>query len=134
MGGAVAVLVAQHQPGRVRRLVVEDTPPPPETPPQQAVGPMTEPAAPLPYDWRSFEPIITQLRTPDTGWWERLTAITAPTLLISGGPTSHVSPDALARVSRIISDCRLVTVAEAGHRVHSLEPEEFWAVTAPFLL
>jgi len=29
MGGRVAVLVAQRQPGRVRRLVVEDAPPPP---------------------------------------------------------------------------------------------------------
>jgi hypothetical protein len=26
-----------------------------------------------------------------------------------------------------------VTVEDAGHRVHSLEPEAFWSVTAPFL-
>ncbi|MEO3876225.1 alpha/beta hydrolase [Nonomuraea sp. B12E4] len=133
MGGAVAVLVAQRQPGRVRRLVVEDTPPPPETRPGEAVAPMAEPATPLPFDWRSFEPIITEMRTPDPGWWERLKAIRASTLLISGGPSSHVSPDALARTSGIIGDCRLVTVGEAGHRVHSLKPEEFWSVTAPFL-
>ena len=132
MGGAVAVLVAQRRPDRVRRLVVEDTPPPPET---QAGEPVeaTEPATPLPFDWRLIAPIITEFRTPDPGWWARLRTISASTLLISGGPSSHVSPAALARMSGFIGDCRLVTVEDAGHRVHSLEPEAFWSVTAPFL-
>ena len=53
--------------------------------------------------------------------------------LVSGGPTSHVSPAMLARMSRAIRDCRLVTVEDAGHRVHSLRPDEFWSVAAPFL-
>lgn len=134
MGGAVAVLAAQRRPGRVRRLVVEDTPPPPEEPPDKPLDPVTEPATPLPFDWRLFEPIITEFRTPQPIWWERLRVISASTLLVSGGPSSHVSPDALARVCGIIGDCRLVTVEDAGHRVHSLRPEEFWSATAPFLL
>ncbi|WP_345567380.1 alpha/beta hydrolase [Nonomuraea rosea] len=132
VGGAVAVLVAQRQADRVRRLVVEDTPPPPERAPEP-LAPVTEPADPLPFEWRLIEPIITELRTPDPGWRERLKLISAATLLVGGGPASHVSPDALARVNAAVPDCRLVTVEDAGHRVHSVRPEEFWAVVAPFL-
>ncbi|MEU1734157.1 alpha/beta hydrolase [Streptosporangium sp. NPDC020145] len=78
--------------------------------------------------------LITEFRTPQPLWWEKLKAVSASTLLVGGGPSSHVSPDALARVCEIVGDCRLVTVEDAGHRVHSLKPEEFWSVTAPFLL
>ncbi|MEW9553398.1 alpha/beta fold hydrolase [Nonomuraea sp. NPDC050783] len=133
MGGAVAVLVAQRQPERVRRLVVEDTPPPPREPVSVEAAPVAEPSEPLPFDWRSLEPIITEFRTPRPDWWERLRTISARTLLVSGGPTSHVSLDALTRMNQIIADCRLVTVPDAGHRVHSQRPEEFWRVTSAFL-
>jgi pimeloyl-ACP methyl ester carboxylesterase len=132
LGGAIAVLVAQRQAGRVRRLVVEDTPPPPEAP-REPLAPVEEPAEPLPFDWRSIEPIMTELRTPDPGWWERLAAITATTLLVSGGPTSHVSPAALTRMSQAIADCRLETVQDAGHRVHGVKPDEFRSLVTPFL-
>jgi len=36
-------------------------------------------------------------------------------------------------MSESIADCRLVTVEDAGHRVHSVKPDEFWSVVAPFL-
>ncbi|MFF0575480.1 hypothetical protein [Streptosporangium saharense] len=39
--------------------------------------------------------------------------ISASTLLVSGGPSSHVSPGAPTRM------CGMVTVEDAGHRVHS---------------
>ncbi len=71
MGGRVAVLLAQRLPGRVRRLVVEDTPPPPVEALEPWV-PVQEPSAPLPFDWRLIDPIMTELRTPDPAWWERL--------------------------------------------------------------
>ncbi|MBO2456254.1 alpha/beta fold hydrolase [Actinomadura violacea] len=132
MGGAVAVLVAQRAPGRVRRLVVEDTPPPPEVP-GEPVDPVTEPADPLPFDWRLIEPVITEFRTPDPGWWDLLAAISASTLLVGGGPSSHVRVDALVRTSRAVRDCRLVTVEDAGHRVHSVKPDGFWSAVSPFL-
>jgi pimeloyl-ACP methyl ester carboxylesterase len=132
MGGAVAVLVAQRAPGRVRRLVVEDAPPPPDVP-GEPVGPVTEPADPPPFDWRLIEPVITEFRTPDPGWWDTLPAISAPTLLVSGGPSSHVPVAALVRMSRAVRDCRLVTVEDAGHRVHSVKPDEFWSAVSPFL-
>ncbi|MEV7548647.1 alpha/beta hydrolase [Amycolatopsis sp. NPDC089917] len=132
LGGRVAVLLAQRLPGRVRRLVVEDTPPPPAAV-KEPPAPTAEPAEPLPFDWRLIDPIMTELRTPDPGWWERLAAITAPTLLVSGGPSSHVTLESLERMRGLIPDCRLVTIEGAGHRVHSARPEEFAAVAGEFL-
>ncbi|OOC06070.1 alpha/beta fold hydrolase [Amycolatopsis azurea] len=132
MGGRVAVLLAQRLPGRVRRLVVEDTPPPPLVS-SEPLAPAQEPSEPLPFDWRLIDPIMAELRTPDPGWWERLAAITAPTLLVGGGPSSHVTLESLERMRGLIPDCRLVTVEDAGHRVHSARPEEFAAVVGEFL-
>jgi len=69
---------------------------------------------------------------PDPAWWDRLPLITAPTLLISGGPASHIPPRQLAEAARSIPRSRTVTIA-AGHRVHSLRPEQFLAAVMPFL-
>ncbi|WP_410662233.1 alpha/beta fold hydrolase [Amycolatopsis sp. lyj-84] len=132
MGGRVAVLLAQRLPGRVRRLVVEDAPPPPASV-KEPLPPTPEPPEPLPFDWRLIDPIMAGLRTPDPGWWERLAAITAPTLLVSGGPSSHVTRESLERMNGLIADCRLVTIEDAGHRVHGSKPEEFAAVVGDFL-
>ncbi|EME63490.1 hydrolase [Amycolatopsis decaplanina DSM 44594] len=132
MGGRVAVLLAQRLPGRIRRLVVEDTPPPP-TSMKEPLSPTVEPPEPLPFDWRLIDPIMAELRTPDPAWWERLTAITAPTLLVGGGPSSHVTRESLERMCGLIPDCRLMTIEDAGHRVHSTKPEEFAAVAGEFL-
>ncbi|MEV6905882.1 alpha/beta hydrolase [Amycolatopsis sp. NPDC051071] len=132
MGGRVAVLLAQRLPGRVRRLVVEDTPPPPEHA-KEPLAPTQEPAEPLPFDWRLIDPIMAELRTPDPGWWDRLATISAPTLLVSGGPASHVTLASLERMSGLIAQCRLVTIEDAGHRVHGAKPEKFGSVVGEFL-
>jgi pimeloyl-ACP methyl ester carboxylesterase len=135
LGGRVASMIAQHRPGRVRRLVLEDTPPPPHEPgppPNRSVAALAVLAF-----WRDFDrsmvgPVITQLRTPDPVWWSRLPAITAPTLLIHGGPTSHVRQDHLSEMTRRLPHGRLVAIA-AGHCVHSKRPAEFRDVVTPFL-
>ncbi|SFI51566.1 alpha/beta fold hydrolase [Amycolatopsis regifaucium] len=85
------------------------------------------------FDWRLIDPIMSELRTPDPAWWERLGAITASTLLVSGGPSSHVTLESLERMRGLIPDCRLVTIADAGHRVHGTRPDEFAAVAGEFL-
>jgi pimeloyl-ACP methyl ester carboxylesterase len=54
------------------------------------------------------------------------------TLLISGGPASHIPPRPLAEAARSIPHSRIVTIA-AGHRVHSRRPEQFLAAVMPFL-
>src|SRR5215831_16271514 len=55
---------------------------------------------------------------------EGLTAITAPTLLIGGGPASHIPQDMLAAAAARIPRCDLVTIP-AGHDVHTARPAEF---------
>ncbi|MEU9689830.1 alpha/beta fold hydrolase [Amycolatopsis japonica] len=105
-------------------------------PPLEALEPLApaqEPFEPLPFDWRLIDPIMAELRRPDPAWWERLGAITAPTLLISGGPSSHVGRESLERMCGLIPDCRLAIIEGAGHRVHGSRPEEFAAVAGEFL-
>ncbi|WP_244199631.1 alpha/beta fold hydrolase [Amycolatopsis thailandensis] len=50
-----------------------------------------------------------------------------------GWSSSHVTLESLERMRGLIPDCRLVTVEGAGHRVHSVRPEEFAAVVGEFL-
>lgn len=56
--------------------------------------------------------------------WPALVEITGPTLLVAGGPTSHVPQELLVEVSERIPDCTLVTIP-VGHSVHAAQPEEF---------
>jgi pimeloyl-ACP methyl ester carboxylesterase len=84
------------------------------------------------FDARAVTSAVRQLRAPDPAWWERLGSITAPTLLVSGGPRSHISPARLLDVARRIPHAELVTIP-VGHRVHSNRPDEFAAAVVPFL-
>ncbi|GAA4882864.1 alpha/beta hydrolase [Kitasatospora terrestris] len=128
MGGVVAYLLAQHAPGRVRRLVVEDAPPPrPRTP-----SVPTRPAGTLPFDWEMVLALRRQIDNPPAAWLDGLARITADTLVVAGGPTSHVPQDGLADLARRIPSARLVTVP-AGHLVHATDPQAFLGAVLPFL-
>ncbi|MFD9890753.1 alpha/beta fold hydrolase [Amycolatopsis sp. NPDC059027] len=133
MGGSVAQLFAAGHPERVRRLVVEEAAPPPHTVP---AGPLPEPPAepptPVDYDWRLVGPLFRRFRTPDPAWWSRLASITAPTLVVAGGPASMVSQERIRLLAEAIPDARLVEVA-AGHRVHRDAPGAFVEAVLPFL-
>ncbi|MGH3345210.1 MAG: alpha/beta fold hydrolase [Carbonactinosporaceae bacterium] len=128
LGGAVAYLVAEDHPRRVDRLVLEDVAPP--LPRVRAVP--ERPAGPLPFDWGVVLAVHEQLADPLPAWWDRVTEITAPTLIIAGGPDSHIPQHQLADAAGRISDCRLVTIA-AGHEVHATRPAEFRTEVAGFL-
>jgi len=120
MGGTVAYLVAQAQPGRIARLVVEDAPPPfPRTRAQPE-----RPEGALLFDWAVVPAIAEQVNDPTRRWWRQLPEITAPSLLIGGGPTSHIPAGLLAEVSQLVPDCTLITIP-AGHNIHETEPGEF---------
>jgi pimeloyl-ACP methyl ester carboxylesterase len=84
------------------------------------------------FDHRAVTSAVQQLRTPDPAWWDRLERISAPSLLITGGPRSHVSPQRLAEAAQAIRHSRLVAIP-LGHRVHSLSPQRFGTVVLPFL-
>jgi len=120
MGGTVAYLVAMQRPDRVERLIVEDVPPP--VPRDRAVP--ARPAEPLDFDWAVVPAIISQVNEGDPASWDGLGTITAPTLLIGGGPQSHIPQDKLAAVAARIPRCDLVTIP-AGHQVHEARPAEF---------
>jgi 3-oxoadipate enol-lactonase len=121
MGGVVALLVAMEQPDRVERLIVEDA-----SPPYRRDRPVPERPAEveLDFDWDVVPAVVGQVNAGDQEAWEGLAAITAPTLLIGGGPESHVRQDKIAEAAARIPRCELVTIP-AGHLVHENRPQEF---------
>jgi 3-oxoadipate enol-lactonase len=131
LGAMAASLVAVARPDAVRRLVLEEGPLPfPADPPRPV--PTAVPDEPVGYDWRLLPAVAVQRNAPDPAWWRELTAITAPTLLIAGGPRSHLRQDQLARVADRIPDCRLTTI-DAGHMVHDERPDDFLREVRDFL-
>lgn len=129
MGATVAWLLAEEHPDRVRRLVVLDTVPPRG---RREYEPPEEPDEELPFDWPLVPAVLRDLAQPDPAWWDRLGDITAPTLLIGGGPDSHVEQAELAAAASMVPDCRLVTLG-GGHRLHVTSTAELTAEVVPFL-
>jgi 3-oxoadipate enol-lactonase len=122
MGGSVAYQIAEQHPGRLNRLIIEDVPPP-----YPRVGPPIPPrpeGVELPFDWDMLIAIRAQVDDPDMTTWERLGQITARTLIVAGGPESHISQEKIAEAASLIPDASVVTI-EAGHHVHSTEPQRF---------
>lgn len=128
LGGLVAYLVAQQRPARIHRLVVEDAPPP-----YPRDRPVPErPDGPLPFDWAVVEAVNAEFPDPDPAIWTGLSEITAATLLIAGGPSSHIPPEKLEETARLIPTCSMVTIL-AGHHIHITQPTEFNAAVAKFV-
>lgn len=130
LGGAVAYLLAQHSPGLVRRLVLEDVPAPfPLDPPRPRAE---RPGGDLPYDWAMILATDEQRNAPNPMWWDHMGRITMPTLLIGGGPTSPIPHEQIAALAELLPGARHITV-DAGHLVHEARPEKFLAAVAEFL-
>ncbi|MEU5977740.1 alpha/beta hydrolase [Streptomyces sp. NPDC047315] len=150
MGGHIGWLLAQRQPSRVRRLVIEDTPPPPRDAAAEAElaarGPSGDSRAQVIALYRDFRalrrsggldvtavrPMIDELRRADAGWWRALADVTAQTLVISGGLSSPVPRPLLAEVAARVPHGRMAAV-DAGHYVHRDAPDRFDAKVLPFL-
>lgn len=88
MGGIVAYLLAEDHPQRVRRLVLEDVPIPR---PRDQTTP-TKPDGVLAFDWEMVLAVRRQIDVPDPRWLERLSQITAKTLVLAAWPTQPCSP------------------------------------------
>jgi esterase len=129
MGGTVSYLFSQTFPSRIERLIVEDTPPPFSDKPMEVPS---RPSIPLPFDWQVVPSILQQLNEPDPEWWARLTDIMMPTLVIGGG-ASHIPQNKLQEVSKLIPNCELVTIEDAGHFVHEDDLPAFLSVVKRFL-
>lgn len=129
MGGTVSYLFSETFPSRVERLIVEDTPPPFL---DKLIEVPSKPADPLPFDWLVVPSILRQLNEPNPEWWARLTDIIMPTLIIGGG-SSHIPQNKLQEVSKLIPNCELVTIKDAGHFVHEANLPAFLAAVKGFL-
>ncbi|HEX5120196.1 MAG TPA: alpha/beta fold hydrolase [Pseudonocardiaceae bacterium] len=130
MGGVVTYRVAVARPDLVARIVIEDAPPP-----YHRDRPVPDrPDGPLAFDWAVVPAIAGAVSAGDPELWAALATITAPTLIIAGGPESHVPQDLLADVAGRIPHATLRTIP-AGHNVHAARPHEFahavfdWATT-----
>ncbi|MET9919301.1 alpha/beta fold hydrolase [Streptomyces sp. NPDC006435] len=128
MGGVVAYLLAGRHPRRVGRLVLEDVPVPL---PREPTVP-TRPDDDLDFDWAVVPAVRGQIDRPDPRWPGLLGRITAETLVVAGGPLSHVPQDGVAELARRVPGGRLVTIP-VGHLVHHAAPEEFTGTVAAFL-
>ncbi|WP_306313737.1 alpha/beta fold hydrolase [Streptomyces hydrogenans] len=129
MGAGAACLLAQREPGLVGRLVLEE---PPSFVPLDPPRPVAErPEGRLAFDWQIVPATDAQLNDPDPAWRAGLPAITAPTLVLAGGPAGHVPQDRPAGLAEAVPDARLVTV-EAGHLVHGTRPAAFLAAIREF--
>jgi pimeloyl-ACP methyl ester carboxylesterase len=78
------------------------------------------------------EQVRPEIDTPDPGWVDVVAAIEARTLVVGGGPSSHVPQEHVADLARTLRDGRLVTV-HAGHLVHATRPQAFLQVLQAFL-
>ena len=128
MGGLVGYLLAGDHPGRVGRLILEDVA---ALRPRERGAP-ERPAGDVPFDWEMVLAIRGQIDNPDPAWLERLGRITARTLVIGGGPASHIPQDRVAELARRIPGARLETIP-AGHLVHAEEPAAFTRSALAFL-
>jgi len=129
MGAWVAYLIAMGRPELVARLVIEDAAVPYRRDrqiPARPAGITTD------FDWDVVPAIVGQVNAGDQVTWEGLTAITAPTLLIGGGPSSHIPHEKLAEVAARIPRCDLITIP-AGHNVHRLMPDAFASTVLTWL-
>ncbi|MEU0565605.1 alpha/beta hydrolase [Nonomuraea sp. NPDC005983] len=125
LGAMVAYLVAMNHPGLVERLVLEDPVPPR---PLEGRPPIEEDGSTA-FDWRMVHDTERQFLQPDPAWLAGLATITAPTLVLSGGPLSPFRADEMAE---LIPGAQLVTI-DVGHLIHVSAREAFKRAVDDFL-
>lgn len=128
MGGLVACLLAAKCPARVRRLVLEDVAAP--LPRERSVP--VRPEGELAFDWDMALAVRRRIDEPDPRWLADLGRISARTLVLGGGPRSHLPQERVAELARRIPDARCVTIP-VGHLIHAAAPEQFTAPVREFL-
>ncbi|MEU7769096.1 alpha/beta hydrolase [Nocardia sp. NPDC049190] len=148
LGGYAVSCVAQERPELVRRLVMEECPLPLQSGAEELYltrhfptvpelwhatsSLIRHPRAVLAFDRSMTRTALEQFRKPNPEWWDRLSDITAPTLVLCGGPGGMVDPAKLNILQAAIADCT-VTAFPCGHSIHRDRYREFAAAVRPFL-
>jgi pimeloyl-ACP methyl ester carboxylesterase len=141
LGAFVASAVAAADPDRVDRLVLEELPVPPRDAQDNAPTVRPTPAlALLAAGWltrRRCDPlllrdVIADLCRPQPGWWAGLSTIKSPTMLLAGGPKSHLDQSRFDLVANLMPSATVATI-EAGHRIHTRAPDRWLATVRTFL-
>lgn len=149
LGGHTGSLVAQRYPGLVRRLVLEEAPlplrdgdPAPEIPAHRptaaelwhaANSMILNPRAVLAFDRSMTEDVVSQFHTPNPLWWDNLSQIRSPTLLLRGVRRgSMVDPGLLDAALSALPDGSVREVV-CGHSIHRDRSRDFAAAVLPFL-
>ncbi|WP_042939947.1 alpha/beta fold hydrolase [Rhodococcus sp. AW25M09] len=148
LGGYAVSLVAQRRPTLVRRLVLEELPipiRPGDAPPtltgrmpsvtelwHAATSVVLHPRAVLAFDRSMTASALEQFRRANPQWWKSLADITAPTLVLRGGPGGMVDPHRLDAMVAEISTCRVETF-RTGHSIHRDGYSAFETIVLPFL-
>lgn len=157
MGGAVAIAFALAHPQRVRALVLVATPTTFAIPRASldTWRDVTMGRATQPFAMNLFSPkvdmavvrecFMEQVKTDPRvrytdmlacdgiDFSERLSALRAPTLVITGRDDHFAPPDKAADLQRRIAGARLVVVDDAGHMLTSEQPAAFNAALDAFL-
>lgn len=141
LGAYVAGAVAIDRPDRVDRLVLEEVPIPPRN--AQDGGPTTRELPGLALraagrltrrrcDPRLLHDVVTDLRRPQPAWWAGLSKVTAPTLVLAGGPKSHLDQSRFQLLANSMPNATVTTI-ETGHRIHSHASDRWLTEVRQFL-
>jgi 3-oxoadipate enol-lactonase len=128
LGGMVAYLLAAEHPEHLGQLILEDV----AAPLPRDAGVPARPDGQLPYDWEMVLAVRGQIDNPDQAWLAGLSQITAQTLVLGGGPGSHIPQERVAELARRIPRARIETIP-AGHLIHRTEPAAFTEAALRFL-
>lgn len=140
LGAFVALSVAAYRPDVVSRLVLEEPPVPPRwvgdgrpTSRRAEVRMrLLAPLAPRRLDPRLLGQVLDQLSAPQPGWWRSLSSVTAPTLVLAGGPGSQLNQQRMHLLVAELPTARL-EIVPVGHRIHTHDPDGFVALVLPFV-
>ncbi|WP_344780874.1 alpha/beta hydrolase [Gordonia caeni] len=141
LGAHSALRMAMAQPERVRRMVLEEPPPMPENdddlaerivPAFTGLGDrfrgiralVTNPLPYVRYDRALPDEVAGQFDRTECEWWTRLSGLTAPAVVVSGGDRSFLPPRHLRRVAQALPNGEFVTI-DSSHSVHRDRPTEF---------
>lgn len=128
LGGLVACRALAIDPSCARRLVLEDVGVPHARTPNMPPRPSGE----LDFDWKAVEQIRPEIDTPASHWAATLSQITAPVLVIGGGPNSFVPQEHIAELVALLPRGQGLTI-DAGHTIHGTKPREFIQAVHGFL-